>query len=101
MPTWLKLIATAVARARSSAPNHVAERSGGVHWNIGCAAPTRTVPATTALYGCRPIDVGRPLRSAQPAAIVAGSREYAASHVSGAAATEKHTQSESSASSER
>ena len=37
----------AVAVARSSAPNHVAESSGGVHWKNGCAAPTRIVPATT------------------------------------------------------
>mmetsp|Transcript_22328 Transcript_22328/g.51743 ORF Transcript_22328/g.51743 Transcript_22328/m.51743 type:complete len:281 (+) Transcript_22328:360-1202(+) len=31
MPTWLKLMATAVDMARSSGANHVAESSGGVH----------------------------------------------------------------------
>ena len=36
-----------MASARSSDPNQVAERSGGVHWKNGCAAPTRTVPAST------------------------------------------------------
>ena len=69
MPTWLKLMAIAVACARSSAPNHVALSSGGVHWKKGCAAPTRTVPATTNEYGCSISLVGRPPRSAQPVAI--------------------------------
>mmetsp|Transcript_18736 Transcript_18736/g.56578 ORF Transcript_18736/g.56578 Transcript_18736/m.56578 type:complete len:219 (+) Transcript_18736:1056-1712(+) len=45
MPTWLKLIAVAVARARSEDPNHVAESNGGEHWKKGWAMPTRMVPA--------------------------------------------------------
>ena len=48
MPTWLKLIATAVESARSEAPNQFAESSGGVHWKKGCAAPTSSVPSVSA-----------------------------------------------------
>ena len=67
MPTWLKLIAIAVACARSDEPNQVAERTGGVHWKKGCAAPTSTVPATTCAYcGSSPLS-GTPERSRQPA----------------------------------
>ena len=47
---WLKLMAVAVASARSSEANHVALRIGGVHWKKGCAAPTSTVPASTDEY---------------------------------------------------
>mmetsp|Transcript_67716 Transcript_67716/g.191904 ORF Transcript_67716/g.191904 Transcript_67716/m.191904 type:complete len:241 (+) Transcript_67716:441-1163(+) len=48
MPTWLKLIATAVARARSLGANQAAESRGGVHWKKGWATATSIVPATTA-----------------------------------------------------
>jgi hypothetical protein len=47
LSTWLKLIAIAVASARSFEPNHAALSAGGVHWKKGCAAPTSTVPTTS------------------------------------------------------
>mmetsp|Transcript_42660 Transcript_42660/g.138373 ORF Transcript_42660/g.138373 Transcript_42660/m.138373 type:complete len:234 (+) Transcript_42660:947-1648(+) len=74
IPTWLKLIAVAVASARSEEPNQVADRSGGVHWKKGCAMPTRIVPATSQPYpGMTSIagsTNGMPERSRQPPAII-------------------------------
>mmetsp|Transcript_18496 Transcript_18496/g.40468 ORF Transcript_18496/g.40468 Transcript_18496/m.40468 type:complete len:451 (+) Transcript_18496:834-2186(+) len=71
MPTWLKLMATAVARARSLFPNQVALSCGGKHWNTGWAAPTSTVPATTCAYdGTRPAK-GTPDRKKHPAVMSA------------------------------
>ena len=45
MPSWFALSAVAVASARSFCGNHVAERSGGLHWKKGWLRPTSTVPA--------------------------------------------------------
>mmetsp|Transcript_27138 Transcript_27138/g.73648 ORF Transcript_27138/g.73648 Transcript_27138/m.73648 type:complete len:301 (-) Transcript_27138:272-1174(-) len=72
IPTWLKLMATAVARERSSFANHVAESRGGVHWKKGWATATIIVPATTTAYvgSCSPTK-GTPDRNMQPTAISA------------------------------
>jgi len=50
MPTWLKLMAVAVASARSDEPNQVADSSGGEHWKKGWAMATSTVPAISKPY---------------------------------------------------
>mmetsp|Transcript_7699 Transcript_7699/g.18643 ORF Transcript_7699/g.18643 Transcript_7699/m.18643 type:complete len:255 (+) Transcript_7699:523-1287(+) len=47
MPSWLALRQTAVERARSSFPNHVADSSGGEHWKNGWAAPMSIVPTVS------------------------------------------------------
>jgi len=138
IPIWLKFSATAVLVARSDGANHVADKTGGVHWKKGCAAPTITVPKTMLVYDIRcsaPGMTGKndvPDRNQHPTAmstaaactafcrpnlltisvtkkqvptlvnrkisiIVAAECLKAPSYISGAAATEKHIQSDNKA----
>mmetsp|Transcript_123521 Transcript_123521/g.214238 ORF Transcript_123521/g.214238 Transcript_123521/m.214238 type:complete len:261 (-) Transcript_123521:485-1267(-) len=57
----------AVAIARSSLPNQVADSKGGLHWKKGWAAPTMIVPATIMGYEGSPVRKGMPDRRKQPA----------------------------------